>query len=246
MRKLLCPLMLCILLLGACSTNKPDSVSAPPEEAVELDNMRAKLSYCLGLDFGFRLRGYGVEVDEAALYEGLATGIAGEEPRLPQKEIQQIMREFTMGIQAKNQEAMELFGEKNLAAANEFLQRNRNEKGVKETESGLQYIILKEGKGKTPGPEDRIKVHYIGKTLEGKEFGNSYQKGRPSELDANRLIPGWAEAVQMMQEGSKWKLFIPPNLAYGEKGQLPHIQPNSMLIFEVELLEVMEKQDEAE
>jgi FKBP-type peptidyl-prolyl cis-trans isomerase len=235
--------LLSVAFASACSSGSKESLSIPT--ATPLDTPSAKLSYCLGLDYGFRLRGFGVELDEAALFEGSKTGIDGKEPRLSQKEIQAILTEFNQGLQARAREALTKFGEKNKAAAAEFFEKNRLQEGVKQTASGLQYKILKKGDGPKAGPKDRVRVHYIGRLLNGAEFGNTRKKGEPQVFATDRIIAGWSEAMRLMPRGSTWQVFIPPQLAYGEKGQPPHIQPNSALIFEVELLDIFPPAAEA-
>lgn len=128
--------------------------------------------------------------------------------------------------------------EDNAKAGAEFLAANAKKEGVKTTPSGLQYIVLKEGKGKKPGPTDEVEVHYHGTLTNGKVFDSSVERGEPASFPVNRVIPGWTEALQMMTEGSKWRVFIPSKLAYKERGAPPVIGPNEVLIFEIELLHV--------
>lgn len=129
-------------------------------------------------------------------------------------------------------------GEKNLKAGEEFLAANKSKSGVVTLPSGLQYEIIKEGTGPKPKAEDKVKCHYQGTTIDGKVFDSSIERGEPATFPVNRVIPGWTEALQLMPVGSKWKLYVPANLAYGERGAGKDIKPNSVLIFEVELLEI--------
>ena len=126
----------------------------------------------------------------------------------------------------------------NLKKGQEFLNENKDKPGVKVTESGLEYEIIKEGKGKIPGPNDKVKCHYKGTLIDGTVFDSSYDRGEPAVFPVNGVIKGWVEALQMMPVGSKWKLYIPSNLAYGERGSQPKIGPNETLIFEIELLDI--------
>ena len=131
--------------------------------------------------------------------------------------------------------------QKNLEAGNAFLEKNKAREGVKTTESGLQYEIMKEGNGPKPVAEDMVKVHYHGTTIDGKVFDSSVNRGEPAEFPVGQVIPGWSEALQLMPVGSKWKIYLPAKLAYGERGAGQNIEPNSVLVFEVELLEILPK-----
>ena len=144
-------------------------------------------------------------------------------------------------IQAFFAKAAKGEGEKNQKAGEEFLASNKAKSGVVALPSGLQYEIIKAGTGPKPKPEDQVKCHYTGTTIDGKVFDSSVQRGEPAVFPVNRVIPGWTEALQLMPVGSKWKLFIPAALAYGEKGAGQDIKPNSTLIFEVELLEIVKQ-----
>ncbi len=139
------------------------------------------------------------------------------------------------------QKESEKISQKNLEAGNAYLEKNKAREGVKTTASGLQYEILKEGTGPKPVAEDMVKVHYHGTTIDGKVFDSSVDRGEPAQFPVGGVIPGWVEALQMMPVGSKWKIYLPANLAYGERGAGQDIQPNSVLIFEVELLEILPK-----
>lgn len=127
---------------------------------------------------------------------------------------------------------------KNITLEMEFLEENRDREGVHTTDSGLQYEIIKEGEGRSPKATDVVEVHYRGTTLSGSTFDSSYSRGQPAEFPVNRVIKGWTEALMMMKEGSKWKLYIPSKLAYGSAGSPPKIEPNSLLIFDVELISI--------
>ena len=127
----------------------------------------------------------------------------------------------------------------NLEQAQAFLAANANKEGVQTLPSGLQYRVIQAGEGKTPGPGDNVRVQYRGSLIDGTEFDSSYARGKPATFRVNKVIKGWQEALQLMQEGAKWELFIPPGLAYGERGRPKAIPPNSALIFEVELISVL-------
>jgi FKBP-type peptidyl-prolyl cis-trans isomerase len=143
-----------------------------------------------------------------------------------------------MSLEEKIQKKMIDIGRKNLEKANEFLKVNKDKEGIQTTKSGLQYEVIKAGAGKTPTVTSKVKVHYEGKLLDGTIFDSSVKRGEPIEFPVNGVISGWTEALQRMKVGDKWRLFIPPGLAYGEEGRPPVIGPNELLTFEVELLDV--------
>lgn len=136
--------------------------------------------------------------------------------------------------------------ETNKDAAAEFLKKNKTEKGVKVTDSGLQYKVVKEGKGEKPTATDTVKVHYKGTLIDGTEFDSSYKRNEPVTFKANKVIPGWTEALQLMTPGSKYTLYLPPELAYGDRGAPPAIEPGALLIFDVELVEIVKGGDKQE
>lgn len=136
-------------------------------------------------------------------------------------------------------ESLRLESEKNIAAGNEFLAKNRNEPGVIETKSGLQYRVIRAGEGASPMADDTVEVHYRGRLMDNTEFDSSYNRGKPAEFPVNRLIPGWTEALQLMKPGSHWVIYVPENLAYGKRSPSRRIPPSSLLIFEMELFRVL-------
>ena len=150
---------------------------------------------------------------------------------LSKAEMQQFMRQYQQNLR-KNSIS------KNQREASAFLAKNRGRKGVRTTASGLQYRVLRRGTGKSPKATDRVRTHYRGTLLDGKEFDSSYRRGKPSSFPVNRVIPGWTEALQMMKVGAKWKLWIPAKLAYGQRGSGRVIGPGAMIVFEVELLAI--------
>jgi len=187
----------------------------------------------------------GVEVDFEKLVQGLQDAIKGREPLVSQEE----MRKLIVDLKKKAREVqLRKYREQSVANAKEsekFLEENKKKEGVKTTESGLQYRVLKEGDGIAPGPEDFVTVDYRGTFIDGKEFDSSYAKGEPIKVQADGVIKGWTEALPMMKVGSKWQLFVPPDLAYGRRGSGQRIPPNKVLVFEMELLAV-EKEDPAD
>jgi FKBP-type peptidyl-prolyl cis-trans isomerase len=217
--------------------------TAAAQDAAALSGRKEKLSYALGMEVANNIRKQSVEVDTASLIRGFRdqlsqgkTLLAEEEVRAILGELRQELKRKQVALQAEKVLAANELAEKNKKNGEAFLAKNRAEPGVVTLESGLQYKILKAGAGKTPTPEDTVLCHYRGALLDGSEFENSYQRGKPATLPLKKLMRGWSEALQRMPVGSKWQLFIPPDLAYGERGvDRSSIGPNAALIFEVEL-----------
>lgn len=190
-----------------------------------------KLSYALGLSMGQNFKGSGVDKLNADDFADALRAVYGEgTPAMTYDEAKQVVQEYFTNLQAKA-------GEMNAKAGKEYLANNAKEEGVKVTESGLQYLVVKEGNGKKPGPNDVVTVHYTGRLIDGTVFDSSVERGEPATFAVGQVIPGWVEGLQLMSEGSSYRLFIPSELAYGEHGTGP-IQPNSTLIFDVQLLKV--------
>lgn len=190
-----------------------------------------KLSYALGLSMGQNFKGSGVDKLNADDFADALRAVYGEgTPAMTYDEAKQVVQEYFTNLQAKA-------GEMNAKAGKEYLANNAKEEGVKVTESGLQYLVVKEGNGKKPGTNDVVTVHYTGRLIDGTVFDSSVERGEPATFAVGQVIPGWVEGLQLMSEGSAYRLFIPSELAYGEHGTGP-IQPNSTLIFDVQLLKV--------
>lgn len=190
-----------------------------------------KLSYALGLSMGQNFKGSGVDKLNADDFADALRAVYGEgTPAMTYDEAKQVVQEYFTNLQAKA-------GEMNAKVGKEYLANNAKEEGVKVTESGLQYLVVKEGNGKKPGPNDVVTVHYTGRLIDGTVFDSSVERGEPATFAVGQVIPGWVEGLQLMSEGSAYRLFIPSELAYGEHGTGP-IQPNSTLIFDVQLLKV--------
>ena len=203
------------------------------EKSTQLKDQKDKVSYSIGLQIGSNLSRQKVEVNPDVLAAGIKDAITGK-PQLTQDQIKDVMTQFEKGMEQKQKE----LGEKNKTDGAKFLEENKKKPGVKTTASGLEYKVIKEGTGPTPKPTDMVTVNYRGTLINGTEFDSSYKRGQPATFPVNGVIKGWTEALQLMKKGSKFELFIPPNLAYGERAVGPDIGPNATLIFEVELLDV--------
>lgn len=226
-------LALVALSFSACGKQPAQSATAQNSTA-GIQSVDQKVSYGIGYNMGTNLgREKALQVDRAAFMAGIEDGLAGAKTRLPESELQAAFS----AMQQKVAAAMAAEGEKQLAAGNAYLAKNKARPGVKVTASGLQYEVIKSGFGPKPKPTNTVRVHYHGTLIDGTVFDSSVQRGEPVEFPVTGVIKGWVEALQLMSVGDKWKLTIPPALAYGAqpKGNIP---PNSVLIFEVELLAV--------
>jgi FKBP-type peptidyl-prolyl cis-trans isomerase FklB len=206
-------------------------------ERPALTETKDKESYSLGYQFGQNLKAQGVDINLDIYSSGIRDGMSGTTPQLSQDEIRDTVTELQKRVTAARQKEMKEMADKNLADAKVFLEENKKKEGVTSLPSGLQYKILAEGSGKTPKATDSVTVHYRGTLTNGTEFDSSHKRGQPATFQVGQVIRGWTEALQLMKEGSKWQLFIPPQLGYGDRGTGP-IPPNSTLIFEVELISV--------
>jgi FKBP-type peptidyl-prolyl cis-trans isomerase len=231
--------LISVIALGisACGHEK-----AIETEVAVIDTQDQKVSYLMGMENGKGIGSTGIDLDLAAYQQGFADGAAKLESKLSEEETSAAIQAFQQQMMAKReemqkaeQEAAELESEANLKEGAAFLETNGAKEGVVTTESGLQYKIITAGTGAKPSKESTVEVHYAGRLLDGTEFDSSIKRGVPVKFGVTQVIPGWTEALQLMTEGSKWELYIPADLGYGAGGQGP-IGPNSVLIFEVELL----------
>jgi FKBP-type peptidyl-prolyl cis-trans isomerase FklB len=223
--------------IGLLATNI-QAQENPPGEAPLKDD-REKLSYSLGVNIGTVWKQRGVEADPDVVARGIRDALSGQ-PLLTEQETREITSAYQKELNAKAEQRRKEQGEKNKAEGEAFLAKNQNEPGVISMPSGLQYKVLTEGTGPKPQSTNRVSVHYRGTLLDGTEFDSSYKRGKPAVFPVTGVIKGWQEALQLMPVGSKWQLFIPSHLAYGERGAGSNIAPNAALIFEVELLSIEE------
>ncbi len=206
-----------------------------PLPKVELTTAEDQISYSIGMSIGEDIKARNIQINPDVLARGISDMIRGDEVALTKEEAMQVLAQLQEQMAKEQLEAMERLAQKNKAEGEAFLSQNAKKSAIKVTESGLQYKIINAGTGATPTPDSVVKVDYSGFFIDGQEFDSSYKRGEPVEFSVNSIIPGWTEALLMMKEGAKWKIFLPADLAYGEKGAPPIIEPNSTLIFEVEL-----------
>lgn len=204
---------------------------------VKLDSSKDSASYALGLNIAKSIKAQDLDLDVDRIAAGLRDGLAGT-AKLTDAEVGACLTALSQAAQKKAQEKAAMAGAENKKKGEAFLAENKKKSGVMTTASGLQYKVVTEGKGKKPSATSTVKVHYKGTTIDGKVFDSSIDRGQPAEFALNQVIPGWTEGLQLMTQGSKYILYIPSNIAYGENGAGGAIGPNETLIFEVELLEV--------
>jgi FKBP-type peptidyl-prolyl cis-trans isomerase FklB len=213
-------------------------VLAAAQEAPALKTDRDRLSYAMGMDLGAQLKSNSVDIDAGLFAEGLKAALAGAKTRLTEAEAKAAIAELQKAMVAKQAAAAKAAGEKNQAEGDAFLAANKAKEGVVTLPSGLQYKVLTPGTGKKPTAADTVVCQYRGTLINGTEFDSSYRSGQPATFPLNKVIKGWTEVLQLMPVGSKWQVFIPPALAYGERGSGTAIGPNATLIFEIELVAI--------
>ena len=223
--------ILFILMIMSCG-NEPQRKSIST-----LNTFSDSTSYALGADLGENLKRQQVDIDYDVFIAGLMDGRETDLVMLDQKQRRDVMA----SLQRKIREQSKLEGEKNLQVAEQFLEKNKKDRDdINETPTGLQYRVINEGSGDRPNKTDRVKVHYIGRLIDGSVFDSSIERGEPTEFGLNQVIKGWTEGLQLMKVGAKYEFFIHPKIAYGARPR-PTIPANSVLIFEVELLDIITK-----
>jgi FKBP-type peptidyl-prolyl cis-trans isomerase len=208
------------------------SQAAPPA------SFEDKLSYSMGFEVGNYFKSAGDDIQKEFLLIGIEDAFKGADPTLSADEMLTVKKEFAAKMQARQMAKIEEMKAKNKTDGDAYLAENKKKKGVTVTASGLQYEVVKKGEGKNAAPTDTVKVEYVGKLINGTEFDSTAKHGEPAEFQVDQVIKGWSEALQLMNAGSKLNLVIPSELAYGENGAAPMIEPNSVLVFEVEMLSI--------
>jgi FKBP-type peptidyl-prolyl cis-trans isomerase FklB len=239
-------LLMCSAFASYAEDAKPSpSPAGSTTPASALKDDKDKISYSLGVDIGRTLQRFQLDLNESALSQGIADVLGNKPMAMSDQELQQTLQAFQQKMMQKQQEAMskkqeqmKVVAEKNKADGKKFLDDNAKKTGVRTTSSGLQYKVIKEGSGDKPKDSDVVETNYRGTTIDGKEFDSSAKHGTSFSFPVNGVIKGWSEALKMMPVGSKWEIYVPSDLAYGDEGYGEDIAPGSTLVFEVELLSI--------
>jgi len=237
------PIILAVSLIithFGCSGGADETKDSPfTSPLVKLENQEQKSSYAMGYNMGKNLKRIYKNLDSRSLMQGVFDGFTGDPTLMEEEEIKESLSSLQRNLQRQQTPEQAAQAKANIEAGQKYLADNAQKPGVKTTSSGLQYEVLTEGKGAVPEPNDRVRVHYQGNLIDGREFDSSHKRGKPAEFALKQVIPGWTEALQLMRVGAKYRFVIPANLAYGERQAGPLITPNSTLIFEIELLDII-------
>ncbi|MEH6422280.1 FKBP-type peptidyl-prolyl cis-trans isomerase [Pseudomonas sp. CGJS7] len=232
------------MALALCACTAPTggdagkSAAPAPLTAAELGDEKAKISYIVGRDFAASIEPIRGELDEAVVLRAIRDAQAGRASLFDDAQSKRIREGFSEHLRGKHDAEVKAIAARNLSAGQAFLKKNASAQGVKTTASGLQYQVLSEGRGSHPKASDTVRVNYIGKLLDGSKFESTYDTDHPAEFVLAQVMPGWTEGVQLMTPGAKYRFWVPAALAYGERGMAGQIEPNSVLEFEIELLEI--------
>lgn len=197
------------------------------------------ISYGMGVNLGSSYKRQDFDIDTDLFYDGFVSSYDGKESLLAEYDMQKMLRDYYMEVRMNKSEQLKISAEQNKEKSDQFLKENKTANGIVELSSGLQYKVIRAGSGASPTVNESVKVHYTGKHLDGTIFDSSVEKNEPAELNLRSVIKGWSEALQLMKVGAKWKLYVPPELAYGRRGSGGKIGPNELLVFEVELIDIV-------
>jgi FKBP-type peptidyl-prolyl cis-trans isomerase FklB len=215
------------------------ALMASPAVAQDLTTDKGKLSYAVGWDIGKDIERRGAEFDVETLIAAIRDSAAGKEPQVPSEEMVALLTELQQRVRQEQAEAFQKLADENLKKSEEFLTGNRTKNGIVALPSGIQYRVIEEGDGARPGMESTVKVHYRGSKINGLEFDSSFARGVPEEFTVNSVLRGWQEVLPLMKTGSTWQIFVPPELAFGARGN-PPVGPNEALIFDLKLVEIVQ------
>ena len=232
-------IMLMLVTLAACKEKKEMKLT-------DLKVPAEKLGYAFGTEVGKSFKTFkenDIHFDTKAFFQGFNDGMNDGKPLLTPDEVKSVQKETIAKLRKNMEVKKKASAENNLKDGEKYLAENSEKEGIVVTKSGLQYKIMKKGDGQIPAGTDTVKVNYVGKLLDGTEFDSSYKRGKPAEFKVTGVISGWTEALKLMPVGSKWQLFIPSKIAYGARGAGKQIGPNATLVFEVELLEIVKKEE---
>jgi len=213
-------------------------LAATPALAQDLSTDKGKLSYAVGWDIGKDIERRGAEFDVEALISAIRDSAAGQEPKVPSEEMVALLTELQQRVRQEQAEAFQKLAEENRVKSEEFLTANRSKNGIVALPSGIQYRIIDEGDGSRPTMESTVKVHYRGSKINGLEFDSSFARGVPEEFTVSSVLKGWQEVLPLMKTGATWQIFVPPELAFGPRGN-PPVGPNEALIFDLKLVEIV-------
>ena len=214
------------------------SATLPAEDKPVLKDQKDKVSYSIGLEIGSGMKKQKLDVNADLIVAGFRDALSGRKPLLSEAESKEVMSRFEAEMEARMEKEANELTEKNKKESETFLAENKKKDGVKTLPSGLQYKVLKDGAGASPKLEDQVTTHYRGTLIDGTEFYSSYSRKEPAKIGVGQVIKAWQEALPLMKVGSKWQLFIPSDLAYGERGAGGVIGPNAALIFDLELISI--------
>lgn len=204
----------------------------------QLNSVEQKASYAIGVDLAHNLRSQGIELDVSTFLQGLEDALKQQKLKLTNEQMAEAIETFSRNLEEKKQAKLQTAAKTNAQRGKEFLAQNKSKPNIIRLESGLQYRIIEPGKGNTPTENDVIIAHYRGTLIDGTEFDSSFSRGTPIEFKLNNVIPGWQEALKRMSPGAKWEIFVPAELAYGERGAGNIIGPNETLIFEIHFIAI--------
>jgi FKBP-type peptidyl-prolyl cis-trans isomerase FklB len=210
-----------------------------PAFAQDISSEKGKLSYAVGWDIGEDIKKRGAEFDVEAIIQAIRDSAAGSDPKITTEEMVSILTALQQKVRQEQQEAFIALAEENKAKSEEFLNTNKSKTGIVELPSGVQYRIIEEGDGARPGLDSTVKVHYRGSKMSGHEFDSSFARGLPEEFTVNTVLRGWQEVLPLMKTGSTWQIFVPPELAFGARGN-PPVGPNEALMFDLKLVEIVQ------
>jgi FKBP-type peptidyl-prolyl cis-trans isomerase FklB len=208
--------------------------------AQDLDSEAGKLGYSIGYEFGAELRGYDIDLDLEAVFQAVRDAYGQREPQVEVAEMRQLMMALQEKIRQERMQAFQQLAEENQTRAEKFLAENQSRTGIVALPSGVQYRVIEEGDGARPGLDDVVTVHYRGSKIDGREFDSSFRRGVPAVFQVNSVIEGWQEVLPLMREGDMWQVFLPPELAFGVRGDPPVIGPNEALQFDIRLVKIGE------
>jgi FKBP-type peptidyl-prolyl cis-trans isomerase FklB len=207
--------------------------------AQDITTEKGKLSYAVGWDIGVDIQRRSTEFDVEALITAIRDSAAGSDPQVSAEEMTSLLTDLQAKVRQEQVEAFQALAEENQAKSEEFLEGNKTKTGIVVMPSGVQYRVIEEGDGARPGLDSTVKVHYRGSKMDGREFDSSFARGVPEEFTVNAVLKGWQEVLPLMKQGSTWQIFVPPELAFGQRGN-PPVGPNEALMFDLKLIEIIQ------